>query len=138
MLELLLPVGLVVGAFWWLTKDSDSSSSGGADGWKPVVNPTPIDGTLLDKYAQMSGPISVRFVLGNGPVAVYAYGSIVDVKVTHDESAGPTGTRVWLVSFDSFDPASLAGVDLKKVPGGKIPNPPVKGTKFTLTDKNFA
>ncbi len=150
MIEFLIPA-LGLGALWYFTKDSKSSSGASVTsdgGWTPAENPAPIDPIALQNYLVPKGPgpvsvdgyapIFVRFLLQNGAAKVLAVGTIVDAKVTHDASAGPTGTRVWLVAFDGFDPASLAAQDLKSLTGAKVPNPPLKGAKFTLTDKNFA
>lgn len=141
MFELLVPALLIGGALWWASSSKDSGGAA-AGNWTPGINPKPL-GVALDNYLQHDGqggykPISVRFILTSGGVSILAYGTVVDAKVSKDASAGPTGKRLWRVSFDSFDPASLAAVDVKKVPGGKVPNPPAKGTLFTLVDENFA
>lgn len=115
---------------------ADNASAPNKNGWKPMLNPVPLDYDAVDKYAQMFRAKSGTLVLfglthdtDSGPAVMVGTGSVQEVSVVDDQ-------RLWRVRYEG-----AASPPVRLMPDGSGSPvsiaPPAAGAEFILFDTHL-
>jgi len=149
-MELILILAAAGLGYYFLTDLPGSASEAARNGWRPVLNPTPLATDALDtlaKFAQTNGA-SIPFGLVHDPFPgestssyAYAHGSFVDVQIA--DVGNGTKQRLWKVKFQDAVAANEAPATASDIKGAMtkaptaVKNLPDVGAEFVLTDANI-
>jgi hypothetical protein len=145
-MEILLLLGLAGLGYYFLASGPGTATEAAKNGWRPVLNPTPLATEALDALAKIgvTNGATIRFGLVHDPFPgesassyAIATGQLADVRITDDKQ------RLWKVKFQTAAAANVAPVSASDIKGSMTKDTaaqkslPDVGAEFILTDSNI-